>query len=193
MRRPRPRRPAHRRARQLMPESRQLSAGVDVPCVGMGTWQTFDVSGDDEGVVDLVVDAALDAGIRLFDSSPMYGAAEEALAEALGERRREAFIATKIWTQSPEDGRRQAERALHWYRGRIDLYQVHNLVGLPHQLVLLEELRDAGRVRLIGATHYSSTAFADLAALMRSGRIQTIQVPYNPRERRVEQEILPLA
>ena len=172
-----------------MPERRALAAGVEVPCVGMGTWQTFDVAGSRR---DLVA-AALDAGIELFDSSPMYGRAEQVLADALGGRRSEAFIATKVWTSSPDEGRRQAERALGWYGGRVDLYQVHNLAGLPHQLALLEELREAGKVGLIGATHYSPTAFGELAGLMRSGRIQAIQVPYNPRERAVEREILPLA
>jgi diketogulonate reductase-like aldo/keto reductase len=173
----------------MPPELRALAPGVQVPCIGMGTWQTFDTS---DGRGDIVTEA-LDAGIRLFDSSPMYGEAEEVLAAALGERREEAFIATKVWTQSPDEGRRQAERALGWYGGRVDLYQVHNLVATDSQLRLLEELREQGKVRLIGATHYSSSAFGALADLMRSGRIDAIQVPYNPRERDVERELLPLA
>lgn len=172
-----------------MPELRRLADSVEVPCVGMGTWQTFD-TGERR---DAIVAGALDAGIRVFDSSPMYGEAERVLAEALGERRREAFVATKIWTSSADEGRRQAERALAWYGGRVDLYQVHNLTGLREQLALLEELRAAGSVGLIGATHYSSAAFGELAEVMRSGRIQAIQIPYNPRERHVEDRILPLA
>src|SRR4051794_5722368 len=153
-----------------MPELRRLADGVEVPCVGMGTWQTFDVNAD----MRPLVGAALDAGITLFDSSPMYGKAERVLGEALGERRNEAFVATKVWTQSASEGRQQAERALAWYGGRVDLYQVHNLAGLPHQLELLEKLRDQGKVGLIGATHYSPSAFGDLAELMRSGRIDAI-------------------
>ncbi|MEA2496689.1 MAG: hypothetical protein QOJ29_4600, partial [Thermoleophilaceae bacterium] len=176
-----------------MPERRTLAPGVEVPCVGMGTWQTFDVRVDERMLVDAVVDEAIDEGVELFDSSPMYGEAERVLADALHGRRDEVFVATKIWSQSPEDGRRQAERALAWFRDRIDLYQVHNLVGLRHQLALLEELRDAGTVRLIGATHYSYLAFDELEQVMSSGRIDAIQIPYNPRERRVEERILPLA
>jgi aryl-alcohol dehydrogenase-like predicted oxidoreductase len=75
----------------------------------------------------------------------------------------------------------------------VDLYQVHNLVAADIQLARLEQLRDQGKVRLVGATHYSPSAFGELARLMRAGRVDTVQVPYNPRERHVEQRLLPLA
>jgi aryl-alcohol dehydrogenase-like predicted oxidoreductase len=168
--------------------------GPELPAVGMGTWRTFDVHGEaGRANARRVVDAALAAGVTAFDSSPMYGAAEEVLGAALADRRDEAFVATKIWTQSPGEGRRQAERALDFFGGRVDLYQVHNLAAWPEQLALIEGLRDAGRVRHTGATHYSPAAFGELAELMRSGRLDAIQIPYNPRERAVEREILPLA
>ena len=99
-------------------------------------------------------------------------------------------MADKLWT--PGDGRAQAEAALGWY-GRIDLYQVHNLVNTRAHLDLLERLQGEGRVGLLGATHYSASAFGELAQVMRSGRIAAVQVPYNPHEREVEREILPLA
>jgi aryl-alcohol dehydrogenase-like predicted oxidoreductase len=172
-----------------MPEPRRLAPGVEVPCVGMGTWLTFDTR---EPRDDLVA-SALAAGVRVFDSSPMYGLAEQVLGAALAERRDDAFVATKIWTSSVAEGRAQAERALEWFGGRIDLYQVHNLVATDQQLDLIDELREQGRVRLAGATHYSSGSFDELAQVMRGGRIDTIQIPYNPRERAVEREILPLA
>jgi diketogulonate reductase-like aldo/keto reductase len=160
----------------------------------MGTWQTFDVRG--AGGVEQagrVTDAALAAGARVFDSSPMYGAAEEVLGATLEGRRDEAFVATKIWTHDAAEGRRQAERALGFFGGRVNLLQVHNLVAWREQLDLIEELRADGRVTLAGATHYSPSAFGELAEVMRTGRVQAIQIPYNPRERAVEQTILPLA
>jgi aryl-alcohol dehydrogenase-like predicted oxidoreductase len=168
--------------------------GPDVPVVGMGTWRTFDVRGASaRAEARRVVDAALAAGTRVFDSSPMYGAAEEVLGEALGDRRSEAFVATKLWSQSAVEGRRQAERALRFFGGRVDLYQVHNLAAWPEQLDLIESLRESGKVRFTGATHYSPSAFGELAEVMRTGRLDAIQVPYNPRERAVERDILPLA
>ena len=172
-------------------ERRALGAGgPEVPVVGLGTWQTLDVSGAAEADAHAVVAAALDAGSTLVDTSPMYGESERVLADGLGPRRGEAFVADKLWTSG--DGRGQAERALGWY-GRVDLYQVHNLVNTRAHLDLLERLRGEGRVGLLGATHYSPSAFSELAKVMRGGRIQAIQVPYNPQEREVEREILPLA
>jgi aryl-alcohol dehydrogenase-like predicted oxidoreductase len=160
----------------------------------MGTWRTFDVRG--AGAREnarAVVDAAFAAGVKVFDSSPMYGAAEEVLGEALEGRRDQAFVATKIWTHSADEGRHQAERALRFLGGRVDLYQVHNLVAWREQLDLIEALRDEGLVGYTGATHYSPSAFGELADVMRTGRIDAVQVPYNPRERAVERKILPLA
>ena len=166
--------------------------GPAVAVVGLGTWQRLE-SAARAGAADKVVGAALDHGLRVFDSSPMYGQAEVLLAEALGPRRAEAFVATKVWTSSPADGRRQLERATDWYGGWIDLMQIHNLVAWQDHLRLLEEARDAGTVKLVGATHWSAGAFAELATVMRTGRIDAVQIPYNPVETDVEQEILPLA
>jgi aryl-alcohol dehydrogenase-like predicted oxidoreductase len=168
--------------------------GLQVPAVGMGTWRTFDVRGH-AGLERSrrVLDAALSAGASLFDTSPMYGAAEDVLAAALSGRRDDALVATKVWTGSASEGRAQVERALSLYGGRVDLYQVHNLLAWRDHLPLLESLREDGRVVQIGATHYTPSAFGELAEVMRTGRIQAIQVPYNPHEREVEREILPLA
>jgi aryl-alcohol dehydrogenase-like predicted oxidoreductase len=176
-------------------EERPLGpAGISVPVVGMGTWRTLDVRGEAaEAQAREVVHEALDAGPCLMDSSPMYGQAERVLGEALGARRDEAIVATKVWTDDAREGENQVRRALGWFGGRIDLYQVHNLVAWRRQLTMLERHRDAGEVGALGATHYSPRAFGELAAVMRTGRIQAIQVPYNPQERGVEREILPLA
>jgi aryl-alcohol dehydrogenase-like predicted oxidoreductase len=176
-------------------ETRELGrGGPRLPVVGMGTWRTFDVRGEGpESARRRVVDAALESGATVFDSSPMYGQAERVLGLALRGRREQAFVATKVWTPSLADGRAQLERAFGFYDGRVDLYQVHNLVSWRGQLGLLEERRAAGQVRLIGATHYSEAALDELAEVMRTGRIQAIQIPYNPLQRVVEREILPLA
>jgi diketogulonate reductase-like aldo/keto reductase len=169
------------------------STDIKVPVVGLGTWQTFDLPPACQSVADQVVAAAFVGGTRLVDSSPMYGRAEAVLGKALSGRRDYALVATKIWAHSQEEGRAQFERQLDFYDGRIDVEQVHNLAAWRDHLDWMEEEKDAGRIRLLGATHYSSAAFGDLEEVMSSGRIQCIQVPYNPTDRTVEDRILPLA
>jgi aryl-alcohol dehydrogenase-like predicted oxidoreductase len=169
-------------------------SGLRVPAVGMGTWQTFDVQGSEaERNACEIVDAALTSGANFFDSSPMYGEAEQVLGACLKDRRDEALIATKVWAQSIAEGHEQVRRALEFFAGRVDLYQIHNLVLWREHLPVLERLQDEGSVRAIGATHYNAAAFGELKRVMQTGRITAIQIPYNPFEREVEREILPLA
>jgi diketogulonate reductase-like aldo/keto reductase len=160
------------------------------PVIGLGTWRTF---GGDASLARGVVAAALESGARLIDSSPMYGGAERSLGAALDGRRADVAVATKIWAGSVEEGRQQYEAQLHWFGGRIEIEQIHNLVAWREQLAWLEEERDAGKVGRLGVTHYSAGAFPELAEAMRTGRFETVQLPYNPHERESERELLPLA
>ncbi len=165
-----------------------------MPAVGMGTWRTFDVRGAGaEANARAVVGQALASGANFFDSSPMYGEAERVLGRALEADRGAALVATKVWARSPAEGREQTARALRFYGGRVDLYQIHNLVSWREHLPALEELKEAGKISAVGATHYSPSAFAELAEVMRTGRVAAVQIPYNPAEREVERLILPLA
>jgi aryl-alcohol dehydrogenase-like predicted oxidoreductase len=166
---------------------------LQVPVVGLGTWQTFDVGREHESHALEVVDAVWEGGTRFFDSSPMYGRAEGVLGRALGARRADGFVATKIWTSSAAEARAQFEAQLGFFDGRVDLEQVHNLVAWRDHLDWLEDERDAGRITFLGATHYAAGAFGELEDVMLTGRIDAIQVPYNPLEREAERRILPLA
>jgi aryl-alcohol dehydrogenase-like predicted oxidoreductase len=164
------------------------TSGLDVPVIGMGTWRTFDTADERRPLVE----ASISAGINLFDSSPMYGRAEGVLGDALQGRRQDVQVATKVWTESPDEGRRQAENALRLF-GHIDIYQVHNLLNWKAQLKLLEELRDGGQVTVVGATHYQASAFPELMDVMRTGRLAMIQIPYNPLAQQAARSLLPLA
>jgi diketogulonate reductase-like aldo/keto reductase len=159
------------------------------PVVGLGTWRTFD---GDERLAREVVEAALSSGCRVVDTSPMYGAAERSLAAALGGRRDEAAVATKIWAGSAAEAREQYGRQLDWFE-RVELEQVHNLLSWERHLEWLEEERGAGRIARLGVTHYDPYAFGEVARALRTGRFDAVQLPYNPGERECERELLPLA
>jgi aryl-alcohol dehydrogenase-like predicted oxidoreductase len=159
------------------------------PVVGLGTWRTF---GGDRELAHEVVTAAFEAGCRVCDTSPMYGEAEASLSAALHGRREQALVATKIWTGSSDHARGQYQAQLDWF-GRVDLEQIHNLVAWRAHLPWLEAEKDAGRVGLVGVTHYDAGSFGELAVALRTRRFDAVQLPLNPRQREAERELLPLA
>lgn len=160
----------------------------------MGTWRTFDVSGkEDQAARRELVGEALDLTVRFMDSSPMYGEAERVLGASLTGHRERAVVATKVWSHDVNEGHSQIDRALQYFENRIDLYQVHNLVRWRDYLPVFDRMKAAGTVCASGITHYQPSAFPELASIARNETIDTIQIPYNPFERVVEREILPLA
>ena len=128
------------------------SDGPTLPVVGLGTWRVFDLAPDRQPVADAAVTAALELGVRVFDSSPMYGRAEAVLSAALGGGRDGAFVATKVWTASVAEARAHYARQLRWFGGRIDLLQVHNLVAWPEHLgwIICRGSRASGRPNASG-------------------------------------------
>ncbi len=176
-------------------EVRKLGkSGLLVPAVGVGTWRTFDVRGE-AAIANArsVVNTAIEAGASFFDSSPMYGEAERVLGLALQARRNAVQIATKVWADTASRGWTQAKRSLGFFGGRIELYQVHNLLNWKDHLEMIDRLKDEGKLLAVGATHYSSNSFLELRRVMESGRIAAVQIPYNVEQREVEKDILPLA
>jgi diketogulonate reductase-like aldo/keto reductase len=159
------------------------------PVIGLGTYKTFL---DDERLAAEVVGAALGVGTTVFDSSPMYGAAETSLGSALRGRRGNGVVATKIWANSVEEGKAQYAAQLRAF-GRVEIEQIHNLTAWREQLPWLEAERDAGRVDRLGVTHWDAGRFGDLERALRTGRFDTVQIPLNPLERECEARILPLA
>jgi aryl-alcohol dehydrogenase-like predicted oxidoreductase len=167
--------------------------GLRVPVIGMGTWQTFDVRGSAAESRRALTDAAFETGATFFDSSPMYGQAERVLGRTLEGRRERTLVATKLWTADDAEAGQQVAAALRYFGGRVDVYQVHNLVAWPRRIEQLGRLQAEGTVKVVGLTHYSPGAFGELRRAMENPRVGAIQVPYNPLERDVEKGILPAA
>ncbi len=173
------------------------STGEKLPALGLGTWQTFDVSGARIAEVQPVLDRYFELGGRLIDSSPMYGNAEAAVGAMLRGRRDKAvqpFLATKVWTTGKQEGIAQMRRSAERFGvAKIDLMQVHNLQDWKTHLPIMREWKQAGTFRYIGVTHYQHGAFDELERIIRSEKIDTVQLPYSAVDRLAEKRLLPAA
>jgi diketogulonate reductase-like aldo/keto reductase len=174
------------------------SSGEKLPVIGVGTWQTFDVGADASARKQLtqVLSTLFEAGGSVIDSSPMYGTSEDVAGSLVADMhaRPKAFLATKVWTRGREAGVQQINRSMQLLRtDRLDLLQVHNLLDWRVHLVTLRDLKSNGRIRYLGVTHYTSSAYRELEAVMREQELDFIQVNYSADDRAAEQRILPLA
>ena len=174
------------------------SSGEKLPVIGLGTWRAFDVdlTTDNRRQLEQVLSLFVKLGGRVIDSSPMYGRAEEVIGEltaALGIRDK-LFLATKVWTHGKENGIKSMERSMALLRTkRVDLMQVHNLVDVQTHLATLREWKQQGRIRYLGITHYEAAAFPDVEKVMRSEKLDFVQINYSLMEREAEERVLPLA
>ncbi len=174
------------------------SSGEQLGVIGCGTWQTFDVGSADEDRKRLadVLRVLFDAGGSVVDSSPMYGRSEAVagdLLTALGAHEK-AFVATKVWTRGAGEGVRQMEESMRLLQHpRIELMQIHNLVDWRTQLKTLRAWKEAGRIKYLGITHYTESAFGELEAIMRAEKVDFLQLNYSLGDRAAETRLLPLA
>jgi len=173
------------------------SSGERIPVIGLGTWITFDVT-DAPGreARSAILRAFFESGGRLVDSSPMYGASEEAIGVGLDRIGRPAplFAATKVWTVGGVAGRRQMERSRAlWKVPRFDLMQVHNFLDWETHLPTLKAMKAEGRLRYVGVTTSHGRRHDLGEELLRRERLDFFQVTYNLADREAEQRLLPLA
>ncbi|MFA7095319.1 MAG: aldo/keto reductase [Gammaproteobacteria bacterium] len=179
--------------RRVIPRS-----GEAIPMVGLGTYQTFDVGpgAAEREPIKEVLRRFVAAGGSVIDSSPMYGNAESVVGDLAAELGVQGalFLATKVWTRGREEGIRQMERSMRRMRTeRMDLMQVHNLVDWRTHLATLREWKAQNRVRYVGITHYSVSAYDELERLMRAEELDFVQFNYSMATREAERRLLPLA
>jgi aryl-alcohol dehydrogenase-like predicted oxidoreductase len=173
-------------------------SGERIPVIGLGTSRVFDVgsAADERAGVKRVLTALAEAGGRVVDSSPMYGRAETVVGEivAASKMRDRLFLASKVWTTGHDAGVEQVETSLkRMGAGRMDLMQVHNLVDVKTQLATLRKLKEAGRVRYVGVSHWIASAHAELEKTLREEELDFVQLNYSIVEREAEARLLPLA
>lgn len=174
------------------------SSGEPLPVIGLGTYRGFDVASGsaDYRALPGVLDALLAAGGTVIDSSPMYGRAEDTTGELLAARtpRPKVFLATKVWTTGREAGIAQMETSFRLLRTpTIDLMQIHNPVDWRTHLPTLRRWKDQGRFRYVGITHYTSSAYREVEAVLRAESVDFLQINYALDDRAAETRLLPLA
>jgi diketogulonate reductase-like aldo/keto reductase len=185
-----------KKVRAQTPLTRAIpSTGDELPIIGVGTWQTFDVGAEP------AARAPLREVLRLLhrnviDSSPMYGTSESVAGDLIAELglRDKLFVATKVWTNGRDAGIRQMETSFkRLHVERMDLMQVHNLQDVETHTKTLREWKEKKRIRYIGITHYSSHAYAEVERLLKTGQYDFLQINYSLGERDSEKRVLPLA
>jgi aryl-alcohol dehydrogenase-like predicted oxidoreductase len=176
------------------------STGEQVPAIGLGSWQTFDVPTADVPRVQPVLERFLALGGRIVDSSPMYGDAEAAIGTMLANLRAAdpatpaPFLATKVWTSGDKRGQDEMRRSMQRMGAKtLDLMQIHNLLDWKTHLRTLRAWKDAGTFRYIGITHYQHGAFDEMEQLLRREKLDFVQLPYSVTDRAAESRLLPAA
>ncbi|WP_334189912.1 aldo/keto reductase [Noviherbaspirillum sp.] len=174
------------------------SSGEALPVIGCGTWQTFDVGAgsDEHAPLAEVLRILFEAGGSVIDSSPMYGRSEAVVGELLKQAgmHDKAFVATKVWTRGRDAGIRQMRESMKLLQDeRIELMQIHNLVDWRTHLKTLRGWKQEGRIRHLGITHYTASAYDELEAIMRAEPLDFVQLNYSLAEREAEARLLPLA
>ncbi|MBB4574828.1 aldo/keto reductase [Rhizobium lentis] len=193
-------------------------SGVKASAVGLGTWAIggWMWGGTDEAQSIAAIQASLDAGVTLIDTAPAYGLgrSEEIVGKALAGRRDKAVIATKcglVWhTQKGNHFFDQDGKPVHRYLGRdsivheveeslrrlgtdhIDLYITHwqdPTTPIEETVAALEELKQAGKIRAIGASNVDRSELEQYTA---TGSLDAIQERFSMIDRQIEADLLPL-
>ena len=174
------------------------SSGELIPVIGMGTWQTFNV-GNNKPLREKrceVLAAFFKHGGGMIDSSPMYGSAEAVLGHCLQQLGfpAENFSATKVWTSSIDEGIEQINDSHQlWQLEQFDLFQVHNLLGWQDHLPYLQQMKTDGKLKYVGISTSHGRRHRDLENIIKSEKIDFVQLTYNIVDREVESRLLPLA
>ncbi|MFJ1298908.1 aldo/keto reductase [Pseudomonadota bacterium AL_CKDN230030165-1A_HGKHYDSX7] len=174
------------------------SSGALLPVIGCGTYIGFDVGAGEAARTELdgVVRALVDGGGSVLDSSPMYGRAEDVTGEIvqrLGLRER-TFLATKVWTSGRAAGIAQMEDSFRLLRtDHIDLMQIHNLLDWRTHMPQLRQWQADGRIRYLGITHYTASAYDQVEAVLRQEKLDFLQINYAADDTAAARRILPLA
>lgn len=173
------------------------STGEALPVIGAGTSGSFEVEAGSAGYQQLkaVLKAFFDGGGKVIDTSPNYGGADRILGQLLEEGgwHKQCFIATKIAADSQAEAQAQWAGTLKSLRtDTVDLLQIHNLRDWKEQLPYARELKQQGKTRYVGITHYLNSGHEDVARIVRSEPLDFIQINYSVNAPHAARELLPM-
>ena len=126
----------------------------------------------------------------------MYGTSESVAGDLIAQLglRDRLFLATKLWTRGREEGLRQIEESFSRLRvEQMDLLQIHNLLDAGVHTRTLLEMKQRRKIRYIGITHYTASAYSEVERWLKNGDYDFLQINYSLGEREAEQRLLPLA
>ena len=174
------------------------SSGELLPAIGLGTWQTFDVgnAAAEREPLKEVLKTLLGKGGSVVDSSPMYGSSEKVVGDLSTELNlnTKLFIATKVWTNGKDEGIAQMNRSFSLLqRKQMDLMQIHNLVDWQIHLKTLRDWKEQGRIRYLGITHYTESAYSTIEDILKNNAVDFLQINYSMLSRTAEERLFPLA
>jgi len=169
-----------------------------IPIIGMGSWLTFSVGGDeaDRARCVEILQAFFARGGGMVDSSPMYGSSQEVIGHCLTKLDYPTglFAATKVWILGKTFGINQMESAEEmWGVKQFDLMQIHNMLSWRTHLETLKEWKAQGRIRYIGITTSHGRRHEKLEKALLEEEFDFVQFTYNMVDREVEQRLLPIA
>lgn len=165
---------------------------MNLPKIGLGTWQAFDV-GDDAAARAPLREVLRQLDGNMVDSSPMYGSAESVAGDLIADlkARERLFIATKVWTSGRAEGLRQMETSMRRLRvEKLDLMQVHNLLDVETHTRSILEMKSRNLIRHIGITHYNASAHREVEKLVKTKRFEFVQINYSLGEREADRSLL---
>lgn len=173
------------------------SSGEKIPAIGLGSWITFDAGASEQEQAPLreVLKSFVESGGRVVDSSPMYGRSEAVIGKLAAELKvtDKLWFATKVWTNGEKSGKEQIDNSMRLFQKNPALLQVHNLRDYSTHIKTLRKLKEEGKIRYIGITHYVNSAHEDMARIIKADKPDFIQLFLSVRNRVAENSLLPLA
>lgn len=182
-------------------QTRRLGkTGLMVSCIGLGGLGILSRYHSDYNSSSTIIDLALDNGVNFIDTARWYEDSEDRIGEVMKYRRKECYLATKTLKRSAREAAEEIDISLeHLKTDKIDLYQIHHIqweeelkeVLSPNgALKALKGAQKEGKIDYIGVTGHRPEI---IRKAIETGEFDTIQIPYNPIDMELFEEIIPIA